>query len=341
MRCRAAALVAAAAGPLVRGRADQHMDLERYLDALADGGDAALASVLKALARACAEVADALRATSDGQGGAKAGTHNVFGDEQLRIDALSDQIFFNRLLQVQGDAVAVVSSEETPREVRGNGSRYCVALDPLDGSSIYPCNFSVGSIFGVWRGGTLIGQRGRDLVAAGCAVYGPRTQLVIAVRQHGDSGTVSEFALLDGARWARSNTYPRDAIGAVGAKLFSPGNLRAAQEIAGYNALVQYWLREQYTLRYTGGMVSDVYQLLVKGAGVFCNASRVGKAKLRLVYELLPMAFIVECAGGASSDGAASLMERKVESLLERCQVCLGTREEVQRFERMVGSSPP
>lgn len=86
-------------------------------------------------------------------------------------------------------------------------------------------------------------------------------------------------------------------------KIFSPANLRACQEDKGYDALVKDWMEKKYTLRYTGGLVPDVYQCFTKEMGVFANpTSKASPAKLRVAFEVAPFAMLVEKAGGKTSD---------------------------------------
>lgn len=184
--------------------------------------------------------------------------------------------------------------------------------------------------FGVWPGRRFLGVSGRDLECAGCALYGPRTTLYISFKEWAYS---AEFTLV-GSGTSRSweMTLKRDAF--TEGKLFAPANLRAAQDLPGYAALLDGYMSSRYTLRYTGGMVPDVTQLIVKGYGVFASPeSQAAPAKLRLLYEALPMAFVIERAGGASSDGSASLLDRKVLTFDERTPVCLGSGAEVKKFE--------
>lgn len=127
-------------------------------------------------------------------------------------------------------------------------------------------------------------------------------------------------------------------------KLFAPGNLRATSDNPEYEKLVSYWLGEKYTLRYTGGMVPDVFQIIVKEKGVFSNViSPSTKAKLRLLFEVAPLALLVEKAGGQSScDGKpVSGLDVEVTEIDQRTQICYGSLNEVARFEKyMYGSSP-
>ena len=97
----------------------------------------------------------------------------------IQVDIAADDIIFNRLKQ--SCAVATASSEERPEEINVGGQGYAVAFDPLDGSSIVGANFSVGAIFGVWKGDKLLGRTGEEQAAAAYAVFGSRTSLVVAL----------------------------------------------------------------------------------------------------------------------------------------------------------------
>jgi fructose-1,6-bisphosphatase len=127
-----------------------------------------------------------------------------------------------------------------------------MGCDPLDGSSVIDANFSVGSIFGIWPGKGLVGRSGREQVAAAVSLYGPRTLLCIALPEQ---GKVFEVTLVKNrTNWEVSR--PDIKIKPAG-KIFAPGNLRATNDHAKYNQLMQYWMAERYQLRYTGGMVPD------------------------------------------------------------------------------------
>ena len=253
---------------------------------------------------------------------------NSFGDEQLAVDMLADKLLFETLKY--SGVCESACSEEVPVVQEMGGKGFSVAFDPLDGSSIVDTNFSVGTIFGVWPGAKLVGVTGRQQAAAGMGIYGPRTVYVIAVA--GFPGT-HEFLLMDDGKWLHVKETERIGEG----KLFSPGNLRATFDNPNYEKLVNYWVDQQYTLRYTGGMVPDVFQILVKEKGVFTNVtSPTTKAKLRLVFECAPLALLVENAGGYSSgDGQCiSALDVPVTGIDQRTQVCFGSKNEVARFEK-------
>ncbi|KAJ8642446.1 hypothetical protein MRB53_019140 [Persea americana] len=231
---------------------------------------------------------------------------NSFGDEQLAVDMLADKLLFEAL--TYSHVCKYACSEEVP-ELQDMGGPveggFSVAFDPLDGSSIVDTNFTVGTIFGVWPGDKLTGVTGRDQVAAAMGIYGPRTAYIIALK---DAPGTHEFLLLDDGKWQ----HVKDTYEIGEGKMFSPGNLRATFDNPAYDKLINYYVREKYTLRYTGGMVPDVNQIIVKEKGIFTNVtSPTSKAKLRLLFEVAPLGFLIEKAGGFSSDGTQSVLEKQ------------------------------
>merc|ERR1711924_451572 len=163
----------------------------------------------------------------------------------LAVDMLADRILFETLQYSQ--VCEQACSEEVPEPLDMGGKGFSVAFDPLDGSSIVDTNFAVGTIFGAWPGADLKGITGRDQAAAGIIVYGPRTVFCLALK---DFPGCHEFLLLDDGTWQHVKETTQINEG----KMFSPGNLRATQDNPEYSKLVDFWLKEKYTLRYTGGM---------------------------------------------------------------------------------------
>ncbi|KAI3799977.1 hypothetical protein L1987_35283 [Smallanthus sonchifolius] len=236
---------------------------------------------------------------------------NSFGDEQLAVDVLADKLLFDALSHSHFCKYAC--SEEVP-ELQDMGGPveggFSVAFDPLDGSSIVDTNFTVGTIFGVWPGDKLTGVTGGDQVAAAMGIYGPRTTYVIAIK--GFPGT-HEFLLLDEGKWQHVKETTEIGEG----KMFSPGNLRATFDNPDYD------------------------KIIVKEKGVFTNVTSPStKAKLRLLFEVAPLGLLVENAGGYSSDGTKSVLDKVIEKLDERTQVAYGSKNEIIRFEEtLYGSS--
>lgn len=289
-----------------------------------------LSCVLEAIGNSVKEIATHIHTVDLG----KVGTVNAFGEEQLALDMLSNKIVQDHLTRT--GLVALMASEEMEQEIRLPEGRFSVVFDPLDGSSLVDVNLAVGTIFGVYEGGQVVGRKGREMIAAGFAVYGPRTTLVIS---HGEG--VNEYRLVRGeepgvVEWVLA----RQGITVKEGKMFAPGNLRAVCDRADYLELVRWWMEQGYTLRYSGGMVPDINQILLKGKGIFSypGYSEAPQGKLRLLFECAPMAYLLEQAGGAGSDGTMPILDKTIESIHQRTPVYLGSKEEVRRCEEKLGN---
>ena len=111
--------------------------------------------------------------------------------------------------------------------------------------------------------------------------------------------------------------------------------------IVGFAAAVQEWMARKLPLRYSGGFVPDVHQILVKSRGIFCHgASALHPSRLNALYQVLPVAYLVEAAGGATSNGAQSALDVVVEREDQVMQFACGSALEVKRFEALVGPVP-
>lgn len=274
----------------------------------------------------------------------KTGTENVFGDKQLDVDVKTDAVMFECL--TNSGVVHVAASEENPLEIDCGTTcvegGFSVGFDPLDGSSIVDANFAVGTIAGIWPGRGLLGRTGREQVASFVTMYGPRVTMALALNANATANgeAICLEVTMGPLEWFV--TRPRFVIGAK-AKTFAPGNLRATADHPGYKALVNDWIEKKYTLRYSGGLVPDVYHILIKGEGVLANASSPSaKAKLRLLFEAAPIALLIEAAGGSScacpSEAAEamapmSLLDVPISDLDKRVGVCYGSLLEVEKFK--------
>jgi len=304
----------------------------------AEASSEGLLVLLRSLLKACRIIGTNLR-NCDFSSDA-VGTTNQFGDSQLDVDLKADAVVFDCLKESK--VVHVASSEENPTEIPCDGQGYSVSFDPLDGSSIVDANFAVGTIIGVWKGDGFLNRTGREQVCSLIVMYGPRITAAVAFNSTiTASGTAIALELtLHSLVWVVSN--PKLTIKPT-AKTFAPGNLRATSDNLQYRGLVNFWIDNKYTLRYSGGLVPDVYHILIKGEGVMTNASsKAAKAKLRLLFECAPIALIIEAAGGAScacpsEAGEAllpvSLLDVPITHLDRRVGVCYGSRSEVDRFK--------
>lgn len=315
----------------------------------------ALLQTIPPLLSTVTRIAQALRS----QAVSTAGSANAFGDAQLNVDLTAERIIRDTVAS-ECPAIVCLSSEEDPVERAINTSTsaddhggvkeaYTLAFDPLDGSSIIDTNWTVGTIMGVWEGMTALRQAPAiKQVAAILGVYGPRVTAIVALRvpartvDGGSDATAVqacfEATLGEDGAWGVSKTEIQldDAHALAGrkTKYFAPANLRAAAEDAGYERLITHYIKEKYTLRYSGGLVPDVVHTLVKGHGVFVSPTgEKSKAKLRRLYETLPIALIMECCGGVAVNPAdgKSVLGTTILDEDERSGIVCGTKEEVKK----------
>lgn len=275
-----------------------------------------------------------VREAIEGGDRSHAGSENVHGEKQLALDVQANEIFCE-VLKNSG-VVASYASEEMEKLVNvTEAAPFTVVFDPLDGSSLVDVNFAVGSIFGMYPAGNPVGKKGNDQLAAGFIVYGPRTTMVLST---GKTGGVHEFFMnADGQFYlAKENLKISDD-----AKYFAPGNLRACKERNDYKKLLDYWVSNAYTLRYSGGMVPDLNHIFLKGNGIFTYPpySEAPEGKLRLLYECAPMAFLAIAAGGAATDGKINLLEKEIHDLHQRTPIYIGSKNEVKRSEEYLKES--
>lgn len=285
-----------------------------------------LRHLINDIARAGKYVHNAIRTTDLGL----AGSANTFGEEQLKLDVLSNNIIKEQLCESR--LVASFASEEESESLHElvPEAPFTLVFDPLDGSSLVDCNLAIGSIFGIYNAGSPVGKTPRDQVAALYLVYGPRTILVYSAGKGVHAfflNEVGEFVML------QRNLTMKDEV-----KTYAPGNLRAVVDTPNYRTMMNTWLDEGHTLRYSGGMVPDIHHMLIKGAGIFTNigGSKYPKGKLRLLFECGPFAYIMEQAGGGASDGTKAILDVKIEDLDQRTPLIIGAKKEVKRVSTVL-----
>jgi len=245
------------------------------------------------------------------------------------LDVLSDRIIQKRLMH--SGVVAKMASEEVDELVEvkvPNNGRYSIAFDPLDGSSLVDVNLAVGTIVSVFEGDNLL-RPGRYQVAALYVLYGPRTTMVVSTGKG-----VHEFAM----NQLMEFDLVQENIQLEGpAKIYAPGGLRS-KYTKGTLEFVRSLEANGTKLRYSGGFVPDINQVLIKGGGIFLypHLNDNPQGKLRLLYELNPMAFLVEQAGGAASNGRQRILDIDPENLDQCSPVFIGTKEAVAFAEKCI-----
>ncbi len=249
---------------------------------------------------------------------------NSSGETQLQLDIKCDMIIEEEFSNVA--SIHTIASEEKEHAVmlHENG-KYFIAYDPLDGSSLIDVNLSVGSIFGIYE--NAFGAQ--NMVASCYVVFGPRVEMVFAhnkVKMHLLQGKEFEFV-----KEVRLNEK---------GKLNAPGGTQ--QNWKSYHKeMVDSFFAEGYRLRYSGGMVPDLHQILLKGGGLFSYpaTSDKPKGKLRRLFEVFPFAFIFKKAGGEAIDGKEDLMGLAYADIHDTSPCFFGSRYEVQRVKEVYANN--
>lgn len=311
--------------------------LSSYLDVHC--ARAEVAEAVLALAGACAEIAALVRVATLGDLHGEAGGTNVQDEAQQKLDVLADDVIGCAMRRC-GAVAGYASEEQAEIRVTGRTGGVLVLFDPLDGSSNIDVNVTIGTIFSILAapaGGTPTTQdflqAGREQLAAGYAVYGPQTELVLTVGE-----AVVAFTLDGESEWRLT----RDALAVPPETAEFAINMSNQRH---WSPAVQTYVADclqgregprgkDFNMRWVGSMVADVHRILIRG-GVFLypwDARQPGRAgKLRLMYEGAPMALLIERAGGATSDGRVSLLDVMPDGLHDRVSVVLGAADEVRR----------
>ncbi len=279
-----------------------------------------------------------------------AGAVNVQGEDVKKLDVYAN----NQLMGVlqHGISCAGIGSEELDdiivfNDDVSNNSKYVVTFDPLDGSGNIDVNISIGTIFGVYRRITKIGepcekqdflQPGIRQVAAGYIVYGSSTMLVYATRRGVNGFTldpaIGEFCL----------SHP-DIKCPPSGKIYSVNHGNFFQYAEGVRKYIDGCQKKDkntggpYTQRYIGSMVADVHRNLIKG-GIFMYPATTDKpnGKLRLMYECNPFAFIIEMAGGKATDGKNRILEIQPTDLHQRSPLFIGSSEMMHELDNYLNA---
>ena len=277
------------------------------------------------------------------------GSVNVQGETQKKLDVLSNETFIQ--FTERSGVLAGLASEEMdlPYQIPAGLTRgdLLLVFDPLDGSSNIDINAPVGSIFSILRrpglmDGTDVSsqdflQSGHEQIAAGYAIYGASTTLVLAL-----GGVVNGFTL-DPRMGEFMLTHPtmqvppqtqEFAINASNSRFWEPPIKRYVDEcLAGRNGI----RGKDFNMRWIGSLVAEAHRILMRG-GVFIyprdTKTPYKPGRLRLLYETNPIGLVMEWAGGRASSGEVPMLAAPATSLHQRIGFVFGSREEVERIEQ-------
>jgi fructose-1,6-bisphosphatase I/sedoheptulose-1,7-bisphosphatase len=273
-------------------------------------------------------------------------SQNVQGETQMKLDLMSNDLFIEQLKN--GGLAHGLASEEMDETIllakQPGTAPYLVIFDPLDGSSNVPINVSIGSIFSILQApadhladAADYLQAGNRQVAAGYALYGPATMLVLTVGK-GTHGFTLDHASNEFVLTHPAISIPEDtaefAINASNARFWEAPVKRYIAECKAGASDVR---AKDFNMRWVASMVADIHRILMRG-GIYLypkdNKDHTKAGRLRLMYEANPMAMLVEQARGIASTGRVRILEIVPADVHQRVPVVMGSRNEVLRVER-------
>ncbi|MBM0637054.1 class 1 fructose-bisphosphatase [Campylobacter sp. VicNov18] len=245
--------------------------------------------------------------------------HNFTGDKQLQFDVLSDEIITKTLSQCPS-IKAIISEEKDEILTLNENAKFIVAYDPLDGSSLMDVNFTIGSIFAIYEEKA----QAKNLKAAIYSTYGSRLELVIC----------QDFPKLYRLDNNHNFIFIKELIMSEKGKINATGGTQKFWDHK-HKAFIKSLFNEGYRLRYSGAMVSDINQILLKGGGIFSYPATqdAPQGKLRMLFEVFPLAYIIEKAGGKTSDGNnQSLLDLKCDFIHATTPCFFGSEYEITKL---------
>lgn len=248
-------------------------------------------------------------------------SQNATGDTQLGFDIKSDELITQILSKCQ-DIKALISEEKSQIYELNPQGKYVIAYDPLDGSSLFDVNFAIGSIFGIYEQEA----KSKNLKAAVYSIYSARLELVICE----ENSTPKLYRLDKNGEF----TFVKELKMSQKGKINACGGTQKEWSDT-HATFIKSLFDEGYRLRYSGAMVSDIHQILCKGGGLFSYPATkdAPKGKLRAFFEVLPLAFIVEKAGGKTSNGTnSSLLELEFNELHATTPCFFGSEYEINKL---------
>ncbi|RXJ95981.1 class 1 fructose-bisphosphatase [Arcobacter sp. AHV-9/2010] len=254
----------------------------------------------------------------------KSQSENSTGDVQLKLDIQSDQII-EEIFSKVSNIKAIVSEEQDEILNLNKDGEYLIAYDPLDGSSLVDVNLSVGSIYGIYKNEF----NAKNIVASVYVVFGPRVEMVVTTND------VKMYRLLNGEFKFIQNIKLNEK-----GKLNAPGSTQNCWAPF-HKKLIDDIFNDGYRLRYSGGMVPDLHQILLKGGGLFSypGTSDKPKGKLRQLFEVFPFALAYEKAGGAAIDGYKRVLEVETSHIHDTTPCFFGSKNEINRVLEVYGKN--
>lgn len=273
--------------------------------------------ILEAIKKASIEIKELIETGDTG----KSTNQNSTGDTQLKLDIASDVIIENHFKKLPNVKAIVSEEQENIININQNGT-FLIAYDPLDGSSLVDVNLAVGSIYGIYKNEF----SGKNIVASVYVVFGPRVELVYC-----DGKVVKLYRLINATfHFIKDISLQEKGI-------FQATGSTQQCWYPYHKQMIEDFFADDYQLRYSGGMVPDLHQILLKGGGLFSYpaTSDLPKGKLRQLFEVFPFALAYKCAGGAAIDGYKDLLEIETTHIHDTSPCFFGSKTEINRVEEV------
>ncbi|XVF08219.1 hypothetical protein REPUB_Repub06bG0207500 [Reevesia pubescens] len=317
--------------------------------------DAELSIVLSSISLACKQIASLLQRSSIINLTGGQGTINIQGEDQKKLDVISNELFCNCLRSSGRTGIIASEEEDVPVAVEETYSgNYIVVFDPIDGSANIDTALTTGSIFGIYSPETQclidlddtltldqarekciidVCQPGRNLLVAGYCLYSSSVVFTISIGKG-----VFAFSL--------DPTYGEFVLTHENIRIPESGKIYSFNE-GNYDLwddkLKKYLdhLRQPgsngkpYSGRYIGCLVGEIHRMLLRG-GIYGNPKNKNSqnGNLRLLYECAPMSFLVEQAGGIATDGVQRILDIKPEQVHQRTPIFIGSPDEVKKLQK-------
>mmetsp|Transcript_6423 Transcript_6423/g.18942 ORF Transcript_6423/g.18942 Transcript_6423/m.18942 type:complete len:342 (+) Transcript_6423:81-1106(+) len=314
--------------------------LNRFV--MASTHDHDLVILMNAIATSCKLITSAVQRAGVAKLYGLAGEVNSTGDDQKKLDVLSNDMMINALVNSGVCCVLVSEENEEPIVVpSGKSGKFCVAFDPLDGSSNIDCNVSVGTIFSVYEkkpgsNGTVddLLRSGGSCLCAGYVAYSSAVEMVFTFKGGDVHGFCLDSTIGEFVHTREKMVFPQDG----GKTIYSANEGNSTHWDAPIQEAIQVFKdgAKPYSARYVGSMVADIHRTILYGGIYLYPADKKSpKGKLRLLYEGIPMAMIIEQAGGIASTG---MFQGKIQNVIDlvpdeihaKCPIIMGGKRDVQ-----------
>ncbi|MCE8423569.1 MAG: fructose-1,6-bisphosphatase [Candidatus Methanoperedens sp.] len=255
----------------------------------------------------------------------KAGTKNIYGEEQMALDKWADEVLINGLKKTRSVRYIATEEQSDIIEINDPENEYGVVIDPLDGSSLIDVNLAVGTIVGIYPGHVL--EPGEKMIAAMYILYGPLTTLTLTT-----GNGVHDFVMDENGVFFLTAKDIKIPDG----RIYAPGALRK-DYLPAHARFIESLENEGYKLRFSGSFVADMHQILHKG-GIFTYPGSKGKekGKLRLLFEANPMGKIITDAGGGISNGKIDILSIKPDAIDNITPIYAGGKKEIELIEKIM-----